>query len=189
MLQDFISYIISGFSHVIPYGFDHILFICSIYFLPTQFKNLIIQCSIFTLAHSITLFISYSKIISFNDSVVETLIAASILFTSVENLFLQRVTAFRYIIIFAFGLIHGCGFASAIRDLPVHHDNFLLQLFGFNLGVEIAQFTVILLLYFTLYRFTNNYLKYQQQIVYPMSTIIACISMYWFIDRLWGIQL
>lgn len=178
------QYLLLGFTHVIPLGFDHMLFILSIYFLNSNVKSVIIQCSVFTVAHSLSLGFAAAGYIMAPSAIVEPLIALSILFTSVENIVHDKVNPYRLIIIFIFGLIHGMGFASALKDIGLPENNFLTALISFNFGVEFGQITVILAAYFLVSKWFSNKSWYKQRIVYPVSSVIGSIALFWTIERI-----
>lgn len=183
MTTEFIKYVVLGFTHVIPLGYDHILFIISLYLLDSKFKSTIIQCSIFTLAHSISLGLTTYGIIVPKSNLVESFIALSIVYTAIENIVKTNLTKWRLIIIFCFGLIHGMGFASALKDAGISQNYFIQSLLGFNLGVEIGQILVILITYIVLVRSFANKVWYQTKVVYPISSLIACLGIFWVIIR------
>ncbi len=178
------QYLIIGFTHVIPFGFDHILFILSIFFLNSNIKSVIIQCSVFTFAHSISLGLTAAGYILPNSKIIEPLIALSILFTSIENIVHDKVNSWRLTVIFLFGLIHGMGFASALKEIGTPQTNFLSSLLSFNFGVEFGQITIILLAYFLISKWYINKPWYKLRIVYPISSIIGCIALFWTIQRI-----
>lgn len=180
----FLKYLQLGFTHVIPFGFDHILFILSLFFLNSNPRSVIIQCSLFTVAHSLSLGLSAAGYLMPNAKIIEPLIAFSILFTSVENIIHDNVNPFRLSIIFLFGLVHGMGFAGAIKDAGLPENNFLQALFSFNLGVELSQVTIILLAYFMAGKWFSKKIWYRERIAYPLSSVIGCIALYWMIDRM-----
>jgi hypothetical protein len=180
------QYLCIGYTHVIPEGFDHILFILSIFFLNSNVKSVIIQCSIFTVAHSLTLGLAAAGYIIPDPQIIEPLIALSILFTAIENLFHQRINVWRLLIIFIFGLVHGMGFASALRDVGIPPAHFICALLFFNIGVELGQVTIILAAYFIVSRWFSDKDWYRSRVVYPISTIIACIALYWTIERIFA---
>lgn len=179
----FLEFLEQGFMHVLPLGFDHILFVISLFFLNSRLKSVIAQCSIFTIAHSITLFLSASKIILPNSAIIEPIIALSIVFVSLENIFTKHVSKWRMGLIFIFGLIHGMGFASALLELGIPKDSFIKSLLAFNIGVEVAQIFIIFFLYFMIGKWLVNKRWYSTKIVYPVSTVIASIAIYWTIMR------
>lgn len=173
-----------GCTHVIPLGFDHILFILGLFFLNSNFKSVIIQCSVFTLAHSITLGLAATGLIMPDPKIVEPLIAISILFVAIENIFHNKISAWRVIVVLLFGLIHGMGFASAIKEIGLSETHFLGSLLFFNIGVEFGQIAIILFAYFALARRFGKRDWYYQRVVYPASSLIGCIALYWTIERI-----
>lgn len=179
-----IYYVQLGFTHVIPMGFDHILFILCLFFLNSKVKSIVIQCSVFTVAHSLTLGLATYGLIIPNTSFIETLIALSILFTAIENIISAGVNPLRLLLVFVFGLIHGLGFASALKDIGIPKEQFISSLLSFNLGVELGQLTVILSSYFLISKWFSHKVWYKERIVYPISVIIGCIALYWTINRI-----
>ena len=99
------NYLQLGFTHVIPSGFDHILFILCLFFYSSNLKKVLLQCTIFTIAHSIALALSASGIVLYNSKIIEPLIALTILYTAIENIFFTEKSKIRYPLIFIFGLI------------------------------------------------------------------------------------
>lgn len=178
------QYLSFGITHVIPLGYDHILFIVSIFFLNSNLKSVLIQCSVFTIAHSISLGLSAANIIIPNTAIIEPLIAFSIVVTSVENIVNDEVKKGRLFVIGLFGLIHGMGFASALKDIGIAENHFLSSLLFFNIGVELGQVTIILAAYFLISKWFSSKVWYKQRIVYPLSCITACIALYWTIERI-----
>ena len=181
----FASFLRQGFLHVLPLGLDHILFVIGLFLLSRKFKVLIYQISIFTLAHTLTLGLATVGLISVPSTIVEPIIAASIAFVALENIFFPTYHPRRLIIVFVFGLIHGLGFAGALSDLNLDPSIFIFSLIGFNLGVEGGQLAVILLSFIGVYRFKNED-SYRKGIVIPLSFIIAVLGVYWAIERVWN---
>jgi HupE / UreJ protein len=177
------KYLQLGFTHVVPLGYDHLLFIISLCLLNSKPKSIIVQCSLFTLAHSITLGLCAAGFIIPNSSIIEPLIALSILYTAVENIVHERLSPWRLLIIFGFGLIHGMGFAGALQEVGIPKDHFFIALISFNLGVELAQLMIVLLCYFLLLKWISEKSWYRSRVVYPISSIIACIALYWTVER------
>lgn len=173
-----------GFTHVLPLGLDHILFLLSIYFLNSSLKSVLIQCSIFTFAHSISLGLSASGYISPYSSIVEPLIALSILFTSIGNILRSHNNPYRMGIIFIFGIIHGIGFASSLKKTGIPSSEFFSALFSFNIGVEVGQISILFLAHLLIGKWFSNKPWYQERIVYPFSCIISCLALYWTFERI-----
>ena len=182
-IDTFLDYIPVGFAHILPKGLDHILFVLGLLFLTPKVYPLLIQVSIFTLAHTITLAISSLKIIDISSAIIEPLIAASIIYVAIENFFNSSLTKYRSIIIFFFGLLHGLGFASVLSSFGLPGTNFIWALVGFNVGVEIGQLTIILAFYtiFIYWIKTKNY--YRKYISIPGSLIIALFGTFWLLER------
>lgn len=143
--QAFGSYIPVGFDHILPQGLDHILFVLGLFLLSTQLGPLLWQVSAFTLAHTVTLALGALGLVSIPGSIVEPLIAASIVYVAVENIFSTGLSRWRPFVIFGFGLLHGLGFASVLGDFGLPPGQFIPALIGFNVGVEVGQLTVIAL--------------------------------------------
>jgi len=172
-----------GFQHIIPYGFDHILFVLGLFFLNPNLKSVIMQTTVFTVAHSITLGLSMFGLINPDTSVIEPIIALSILFVAIENIFTNQLKWWRLIIVFTFGLIHGCGFASALTDVGLPESSYLSALLMFNLGVEAGQLAVIILAWALIAKWFQTRVWYRERIVIPVSGLIGCIALYWTIER------
>ena len=179
----FFEYIPVGFTHILPKGLDHILFVLGLLFLTPKFYPLLLQISIFTLAHTITLAISSLKIITISSKIVEPLIAASIIYIAVENFFNSSLTKNRSITIFFFGLLHGLGFASVLSSFGLPSTNFVWALVGFNIGVEIGQIAIIFVFYTICIYWINTKNYYTKFISMPGSAIIALIGVFWFFER------
>ncbi len=141
----FATYIPVGFDHILPKGLDHILFVLGLFFLSTRMTPLLWQVSAFTLAHTITLAMAVLGIVSVSGSIVEPLIALSIVYVAVENIVSDKLHRWRPVIIFGFGLLHGLGFASVLGEFGLPDGQVIPALIGFNIGVELGQLTVIAL--------------------------------------------
>ena len=178
------TYIDLGFKHIIPKGLDHILFVLALFLLSSKLRPLILQVSIFTLSHTITLFLGVFDIINISPQIVEPLIALSICFVAIENLFTEKLMKLRPYIIFFFGLLHGLGFAGILNDIGVSEGAFIINLISFNLGVELGQIGVIILSYLFIALIFQKKKWYRNRVTKPLSMIIALIGFYWFIQRL-----
>lgn len=178
------TYLWMGYTHIIPLGFDHILFILGLFLLNPKVKILITQATTFTVAHSITLALSMFNIIQPDLKIIEVIIALSILFIAFENLLIQDVKWWRYVIVFLFGLIHGCGFASALSEVGLPPHDRILALLTFNIGVECGQIAIIITAYFLIAKQFQLYPWYRRFIVIPMSICIGLVSLYWVVERM-----
>ncbi len=177
-------YLQLGFTHIMPTGIDHILFILGIYLLSPNLKTVFIQASIFTIAHSITLTLSTYDIVYVNSSLVEPIIAFSIMFIAIENIFSKDVKPWRMVIIFIFGLVHGLGFASGLKELGLPKSEFVTALVTFTVGVELGQASVILLAYFLIGKWFSAKQWYHRRIVVSLSLLITAVALYWTIERI-----
>ncbi len=179
-----ILYIQLGFLHILPFGFDHILFVLSLLLLSPKLKPVLLQATAFTIAHSVTLGLAMYRVITPPVNLIEPLIALSILYVALENVFSPRLRAARLVVVFLFGLIHGLGFAGALGDLGLPKNHYLLALLMFNLGVELGQLMIIGLFYILIARWAANKSYYRKFIVLPLSLLIAVIAAYWTIIRI-----
>jgi hypothetical protein len=176
-------YLKLGYMHILPNGFDHILFVSGLCLLSTKISTILWQATAFTVAHSITLALSMKNIIVAPSAVVEPIIALSILFIALENIMIDKLSPWRILIVFMFGLIHGMGFASALNEIGLPSDKFFLSIFSFNVGVELGQITVILTVFGLIIVPFRNIKNYKKRVVYPLSIVIASIALYWTIQR------
>jgi len=179
----FWKYLVTGFEHIIPLGFDHILFILCVFFLNTNIRRIILQATMFTLAHSITLGLAVYGIIDPPPDIVEPLIAVSILFLALENIISDRVKPWRMVMVFLFGLVHGMGFAGALSELGMPRYAFATALVAFNIGVELGQLSIILFMYFVVARTMSSKWWYRKRVVIPSSLAIALVALYWTVER------
>lgn len=177
-------YLILGFTHILPAGLDHILFVLGLFLLNPKLKPVLLQVTTFTVAHTITLGLSVYKIINLPPAIVEPLIALSILFVAVENIFTTQLKSTRLAVVFIFGLIHGMGFASALGETGLPQNHFFTSLLLFNIGVELGQITVILAAWFLLAKWFGNKPYYRKYIVIPASVIIGCMALYFLFTRI-----
>jgi len=177
-----IQYTELGFTHILPKGLDHILFVLGIFFLSMRLKPLLYQVTAFTVAHSITLALSLYGVVSLPASVVEPLIALSIVYVAVENIVTPELKPWRVWVVFAFGLLHGLGFAGVLTELGLPESEFVTALIAFNVGVEFGQLAVILIAFLVVGMFRNKP-WYRSRIVIPASLAIAATGLYWTVER------
>ena len=178
------SYIVIGFEHIVPKGHDHILFILGLFLLSTHWRPLLLQVTMFTVAHTITLGLAMNNIVELPANVVEPLIALSIAYVGIENIFAKELHQSRLLLVFLFGLLHGLGFASVLTDFGMPKDDFVTALISFNVGVELGQLAVISMAFVLLGFCFKSKDKYRKFIVIPGSTFISLIGIYWFLERL-----
>lgn len=178
------TYTISGFQHILPYGLDHILFIIGLFLFSRKMKPLIWQVTMFTVAHSFSLALAMLGVINLSAQIVEPLIALSIAYVAIENIFLSKLNKNRLFIVFAFGLLHGLGFASVLSDFGMPDDDFIKALVSFNIGVEIGQLAIVLMMFFFISVWFKSDKIYRQWVVVPVSSIIALVAVYWTWERI-----
>jgi hypothetical protein len=177
------EYLKLGFTHIIPLGLDHILFVLSIFFLSPKLSTVLWQATAFTVAHSITLGLAVYGYIKPLPSVIEPVIALSIFFVAIENILVRELKPGRIVIVFLFGLVHGMGFASALTEVGLPPSEYLVSLLSFNAGVELGQIAVILSAWWLVGRWFSAKPWYRTRVVNPVSACIALIALYWTIER------
>jgi hydrogenase/urease accessory protein HupE len=177
-------YLWLGFSHIVPKGLDHVLFVLGIFLLNRRMRPVLWQVSAFTVAHSITLGSSLYGVVSLPSAFVEPMIALSIVYVAAENLFVSELRGRRVALVFAFGLLHGLGFAGVLRDAGLPASDFATALVTFNLGVEAGQLAVIGAAFLLVGWGCGARPWYRQRIVVPLSLAIGCVALYWTIVRL-----
>lgn len=177
-------YLKLGFTHIIPEGFDHILFVAALCLLSRKIKVILWQATAFTVAHSITLALSMKNIIVAPPAIVEPVIALSIVFVAIENLLLSELKPWRIALVFMFGLVHGMGFASSLNEIGLPRNQFFTSILSFNAGVELGQVAVILAMFSLLVLPFGKWIAYRRKIVYPLSLGIGAVAMFWTVQRL-----
>ncbi len=185
-LQSFVAYIPVGFAHIIPMGLDHILFVLGLFFLSLKMRALFWQISAFTLAHTVTLAMGAMGWVVVPATIVEPLIAASIVYVAVENILSRGLTRWRPVVVFGFGLLHGLGFASVLGEFGLPQGQFVAALIGFNVGVELGQICVIILAYAAVGYWFGKRPWYRAWIAVPASGMIALTGAWWFVERVFA---
>jgi hypothetical protein len=192
----FVEYLRAGIWHIWS-GIDHLLFLVSL-LLPAvlvrrqnrweavpiaapAFINIIKVVTAFTLAHSITLSLAAFDVIRLPSRLTESVIAASIIIAALNNVF-PRITQGRWRIAFAFGLLHGFGFASVLTEMGLPTGARLISLVAFNLGVEAGQLAVVLAIMPLAYFLRATHF-YRRGVMPWGSSAIACLALFWFVQR------
>jgi hypothetical protein len=182
----FDEYLILGFQHILPKGVDHILFVLGLFLLSAGWRSLLLQISTFTIAHTATLGLTMAGAISLSPVVVEPLIALSIAYVALENLMTTRLRASRLALVFAFGLLHGMGFAGVLGDLGLPASQFVTALVGFNLGVEAGQVSVLAIATLAVAGWRGREASLLPLVARPASVLIAMTGVYWTLERVVG---
>ncbi len=176
------SYAALGFLHILPKGLDHILFVLGLFLFGARWKPLLWQVSAFTLAHTATLALSMYGVFSLPSRPVEALIALSIVYVALENLFTRELKRRRLAVVFAFGLLHGLGFAGVLTELGLPKGQYATALIAFNIGVEAGQLAVIALAFLLLGWFLKKD-SGRAYVTRPCSILIGLVGLFWFVER------
>ncbi len=177
ILHNFYIWFSTGISHILNWdAYDHVLFLfalCSIYTFR-QWKKMLLLITAFTIGHSLTLALSVLHVININTALVEFLIAITIIVTCLHNLKFKEESnttkrSATYWMAALFGLIHGLGFASVLKEM-LSDENILLPLFSFNIGIEVGQLVVVLTLLLIM-QLIKNYLRIKQSALYFFISI------------------
>lgn len=180
----FIYYLKLGFLHVIPFGLDHILFILALFFANSNLKSTMVQCLVFTCAHSLTLGLATAGIVIINHQSIEIIIALSIFATGFTIIFPTNLKFLRLSFVFIFGLFHGLGFATALKQVGLPKNDFFTALISFNIGVELAQIAIIVIVYTLIAKPFQNKIWYQAKLVHPIALVICCFALFWTMERI-----
>jgi HupE / UreJ protein len=178
------QYLQLGFTHILPKGLDHILFVLGLFLLSRRLKPLLAQVTSFTIAHTVTLALSIYGVFSLPPSIVEPLIALSIVFVAVENILTSELRPSRVALVFLFGLLHGMGFAGVLRDIGLPRHEFLTALVSFNVGVEAGQLAIVTVAFAAVAYWRRNPPVYRRVITQPASVAIGLAGLYWTVHRL-----
>jgi HupE / UreJ protein len=179
VLQQISSFIALGIEHIWT-GYDHILFLISLLMLGGELRYLLKIVTAFSLSHSFTLFLAALNIVSVPSRWVEIAIALSIAYIASENLWRKEAKA-RWQLAFAFGLIHGLGFSSAMQELELPRTNLVTSLASFSLGIEVGQFAIVLLVYAGLLYLRK--FSWDLTIRRLISSGVIVMSLVWFWER------
>ncbi len=185
-MSEFLLYFDLGFDHILDLnGYDHMLFVIalSVIYAASDWKKLLILITAFTIGHSITLALSSLRLINFSTEIIEFLIPATIFFTAVTNLFRKErygskaSIRWSYGIALVFGLIHGLGFSNYLRALLGQDADIILQLFAFNVGLEIGQIIIVILFLMLSFIMINIFGVSKRDWKMIISSAIAGISL------------
>jgi hypothetical protein len=174
------SFFVLGVHHILS-GYDHLLFLLALLLPGGGLLSLTKIITAFTIAHSVTLSLAVLQVVSLPDRLIEAVIALSIAFVAAENLFLARAVSRRWLVSLCFGLAHGFGFSSALRELGLPAHGLLLSLFGFNLGVEVGQALVVAACLPLLFLLSRT--PWESRAVLSSSLAILLVGLVLFVER------
>lgn len=176
-------YLVLGVEHIVPRGLDHVLFVVSLVLgARSGIRRLLIQLTAFTFAHTVTLALGTLGWMRVPASVVEPLIAVSIAAVALDNLRTQDSSPARLWVIFAFGLLHGLGFAGALSETGISGGAFVVGLVSFNFGVELGQLVVVAAVLGALALLRRREAA-EEPIVRVSSLAIAAVAAWWACER------
>jgi hypothetical protein len=169
-----------GIEHILT-GYDHLLFLLALMLRGGGIWSLLKIITAFTVAHSITLALAALDVVVLPGALVESVIALSIAYVALENLLPRYAVSRRWAVSFLFGLAHGFGFSSVLREIGLPKENLLLSLLNFNLGVEVGQLTIVLLVVPILMRLRNR--PWEPRVVMAISSMIFVAGLVLFVER------
>ena len=183
--NSFADFLVMGVKHIWT-GYDHLLFLFGLLIVTRNFASSFKIITCFTIAHSITLAVATLSLVQFSSRIVEPLIAASIVYVGIENLLRGDDPKGRWLLTFAFGLIHGFGFASVLRELGVgtNGSGIAVPLVSFNLGVELGQIAIAALVLPVIWKLRAKPI-FINRWVPACSALVALLGGYWFVQRVW----
>lgn len=184
-LPSFAGFVWLGVEHI-GMGYDHLLFLFGLLIVTHSFRSALVIITSFTLAHSLTLAAATFHLVSLPGGLTEPLIAATIVYVGLENILRHGDPHGRWALTFVFGLVHGFGFASVLRELGVvaHSGGVAMPLFGFNLGVELGQIAVAAGVLPFIWRLRAKPF-FVRRVVPGCSVAVALLGSYWLAERLW----
>jgi hydrogenase/urease accessory protein HupE len=178
----FQKFVPAGIHHILI-GPDHLLFLVGLLLLGGSIRRLAMVVTAFTIAHSITLSLAALRILTPPSNIIEPAIALSIVYVGADNLLAQGGRDVRAWIAFAFGFIHGFGFANVLGEMGLPDKSLGWSLFSFNVGVEIGQLAVVVVVasVFALVRSRSEWAR--RQLVFAGSIVVMLAGAYWFVER------
>jgi HupE / UreJ protein. len=184
-IRSFTNFLSLGVKHILT-GYDHLLFLVGLLLVARGFLSSLGIITSFTIAHSITLAVATPQLVQIPSRIVEPLIAASIVFVGIENLLRGDIPKARRLVPFGFGLIHGFGFASALREAGIGSGTggIILPLFSFNLGVELGQIMVAAVALPIIWKLRENPM-FITRWAPACSAAVVLLGSFWFVQRVW----
>lgn len=169
-----------GVQHIVT-GYDHVLFLVGLLVVGRGLRPVVAIVTSFTVAHSISLALAALGIVDPVGWMVEAAIALSIVYVGVENL-VAREVRHRWVLTFAFGLVHGLGFAGILREMELERRGLAASLVSFNLGVELGQVAIVALLWPALRMLDRT--RHRERVVRFVSAVIVAFGAFWFVERI-----
>lgn len=179
------SFLALGIEHILI-GYDHIAFLIALIVIGLSIREVVKIITAFTVAHSITLLLAALQVVSLDSRFVEIVIALSICYVALENLLAKQVP-YRWLVTFAFGLIHGFGFASVLQELVAGKNNLALSVVSFNVGVEVGQLMIFAITLPVLHLFKIKFES--RKVVACASVAIFIVGFAWLVERVFNLQL
>ncbi len=175
-----------GVIHILE-GTDHVLFVLSLVLVYTTFKRELLLLSVFTLAHSISLILAGSGVLTLSSRIVEPVVALSITYMAITSVFLPHLKWFRghankVSTVFLFGLFHGLGFAGLLKDIRVPDERFISSLLSFNVGIEIGQLAILAVVLPFVYLWKDR--SWYPEAVRIVAILIATCGLWWGFERI-----
>jgi hydrogenase/urease accessory protein HupE len=187
LLSTLERYLVTGIEHIFL-GYDHIAFLVAVVLWARRLVPVIKVVTAFTIAHSITLSLATLNVVVIPSAIVEPAIAASIVYVALENFFTRNIDD-RWRVTFVFGLVHGFGFAGALREIGLPTNAVVTALAAFNIGVEVGQVAIVSIVVPTLIVLDRLMAVDRDKpvraaaLVYTMSAVITVLGSYWFFTR------
>jgi hydrogenase/urease accessory protein HupE len=182
--EQFTQYLWLGVAHIL-HGYDHVAFLLALLFVR-RFMDLLKIITAFSVAHTLTLALAALGVVSLPSRLVESIIAASIVYVAAENLWRTAKPSHRWRITFAFGLVHGFGFATVLRELGLPADGLVRSLLAFNLGVELGQIAIAAVCWPLLAWIEPRPWSARVRII--TSSVLLIFGAAWMIDRAFGMR-
>jgi hypothetical protein len=183
--EQFTQYLWLGVAHILR-GYDHVAFLLALMFVR-RFVDLLKNITAFSVAHTLTLALAALGVVAVPSRVVESIIAASIVYVAAENLSRAAEPSHRWKITFAFGLVHGFGFAAVLRELGLPADGLVRSLLAFNLGVELGQIAIAAVCWPVLVWVGRK--PWAARIRVIVSSVLLAFGAAWMIDRAFALRL
>ncbi|WP_314584851.1 HupE/UreJ family protein [Paenibacillus terrigena] len=181
-----LQYVWLGIKHIWT-GYDHLLFLLCLLIVATGWRDALRIVTAFTAAHSVTLLLTATETIRVNSRLIEIVIALSIAYVAAENWFIRRrakAPRYRWLLTFAFGLVHGMGFASVLQETGLPSRNFISSLLSFNAGIEIGQLAIVAAILPLLLQIRSR--KWYSPFAIGLSAVVFALGVVWAVQR--GLQ-